>query len=102
MVSIQVRIAEELGVKEQQVQAAVDLIDDGGQHSANLIVYSTQDYPRVDLRVDEDEEPIGELRRLHDLYTRQADYYENRPWQPDVMGSEAEYFATQAVASKES
>jgi uncharacterized Ntn-hydrolase superfamily protein len=71
----------------------------GGQHSANLIVYSTQDYARVDLRVDEHAEPIGELRRLHDLYTPQADYYENRPWQPDVMGSEAEYFAAQATAA---
>ena len=29
MVSVQARIAEELGVKEQQVQAAVDLLDGG-------------------------------------------------------------------------
>jgi uncharacterized Ntn-hydrolase superfamily protein len=63
----------------------------GGQHSANLIIYSKQDYPLVDLRVDEHEEPIGELRRLHDLYAPQAEYYELRPWQPDVFGSEDEW-----------
>jgi uncharacterized Ntn-hydrolase superfamily protein len=71
----------------------------GGQHSANLIVYSKQEYALVDLRVDEHAEPIGELRRLHDLYAPQAVYYELRPWQPAVMGSEAEWAAAQAAKS---
>jgi uncharacterized Ntn-hydrolase superfamily protein len=71
----------------------------GGQHSANLIVYSQQDYPRVDLRVDEHEEPIGELRRLHELYAPQADYYENRPWQPEALGSEDQWLTAQAAAT---
>jgi uncharacterized Ntn-hydrolase superfamily protein len=71
----------------------------GGQHSAALVVYSKQEYPLVDLRVDEHEEPIGELRRLHDLYAPQAEYYETRPWQPAVLGSEADWAAAQAAAS---
>jgi uncharacterized Ntn-hydrolase superfamily protein len=65
----------------------------GGQHSAALVVYSKQEYPLVDLRVDEHGEPIGELRRLHDLYAPQMEYYERRPWQPAVMGSEADWAA---------
>jgi len=73
----------------------------GGQHSANLIVYSTQDYARVDLRVDEHEEPIEELRRLYELYAPQADYYEYRPWQPDALGSEEEWLAAQAAATSQ-
>ncbi len=72
----------------------------GGQHSANLIVYSKQDYALVDLRVDEHEEPIGELRRLHDLYAPQAEYYENRPWQPDALGSEDEWLTAQATRAR--
>ncbi len=65
----------------------------GGQHSAALVVYSKQEYPLVDLRVDEHAEPIGELRRIHDLYAPQAAYYEQRPWQPTAMGSEADWAA---------
>jgi len=68
----------------------------GGQGSANLIVYSKQPYALVDLRVDEHAEPIGELRRLHDLYAPQAEYYETRPWQPAVLGSEADWAAAQS------
>jgi len=67
----------------------------GGQHSANLIVYSKQEYALVDLRVDEHAEPIGELRRLHDLYAPQVEYYEIRPWQPGALGSEEEWLSKQ-------
>jgi uncharacterized Ntn-hydrolase superfamily protein len=73
----------------------------GGQHSANLVVYSKQEYALVDLRVDEHDEPIGELRRLHDLYEPQAEYYELRPWQPEKFGSEDDWRRTRiAAASK--
>ena len=64
-----------------------------GQHSANLIVYSKQEYPLVDLRVDEHAEPIGELRRLHDLYEPMSEYYELRPWQPEAFGGEDDWLA---------
>lgn len=59
----------------------------GGQHSAALVVYRDQPYPLVDLRVDEHAEPIGELRRVFDLYRPQIRYYETRPWQPGTLGS---------------
>ncbi|MGE4081039.1 MAG: DUF1028 domain-containing protein [Reyranella sp.] len=58
----------------------------GGQHSSALLVYRNQEYPLVDLRVDEHEEPIAELRRVFDLYRPQIEYYERRPWQPDALG----------------
>jgi uncharacterized Ntn-hydrolase superfamily protein len=71
----------------------------GGQHSAALLVYRTQPYPLVDLRVDEHAEPIGELRRIFALYEPQIAYYETRPWQPGTIGSEQEYFARLAAAA---
>ena len=58
----------------------------GGQHSSALVVYRSQEYPLVDLRVDEHDEPIAELRRVFDLYRPQIEYYETRPWQPDALG----------------
>src|SRR5215475_9153535 len=58
----------------------------GGQHSAALVVYRAHEYPLVDLRVDEHAEPIGELRRVFDLYRPQIEYYETRPWQPAALG----------------
>lgn len=58
----------------------------GGQHSAALVVYRAQEYPLVDLRVDEHDEPIAELRRIFDIYRPQIEYYETRPWQPDALG----------------
>lgn len=69
----------------------------GGQHSAALIVYRTQPYPLVDLRVDEHDEPIGELRRVFELYKPTIEYYEIRPWQPHALGGEADWIARQAA-----
>ena len=63
----------------------------GGQHSAALIVYRQQEYPLVDLRVDEHVEPIGELRRIFDRYRPHIEYYETRPWQPGAIGSEDDW-----------
>ena len=58
----------------------------GGQHSSALVLYRAHEYPLVDLRVDEHAEPIGELRRVFDLYRPQIEYYETRPWQPNALG----------------
>lgn len=68
----------------------------GGQHSAALLVHRSQPYPLVDLRVDEHVEPIGELRRLFDIYRPQIGYYETRPWQPAALGSPEEWVAARA------
>ena len=41
--------------------------DKRGKQAAALLVYSGQDYPALDLRVDDHLEPIIELRRLYDV-----------------------------------
>ena len=58
---------------------------------------STQPYPLIDLRVDEHDEPIGELRRVFELYKPTIEYYEIRPWQPHALGGEADWIAAQAA-----
>lgn len=73
----------------------------GGQHSAALVVYRTQEYPLVDLRVDEHAEPIGELRRIFDIYRPQIEYYETRPWQPTALGVVEDWVEARALAAKE-
>ena len=40
--------------------------DKRGKQSAALLLYSTEDYPDLDLRVDDHAEPLAELRRLYD------------------------------------
>ena len=41
--------------------------DKRGKQAAALIVYNGQDYPELDLRVDDHTEPLLELRRLYDV-----------------------------------
>jgi uncharacterized Ntn-hydrolase superfamily protein len=40
--------------------------DKRGKQSAALRIQGLQDYPELDLRVDDHEEPLAELQRLHD------------------------------------
>jgi uncharacterized Ntn-hydrolase superfamily protein len=40
--------------------------DKRGKQSAALLVYSTEDYADIDIRVDDHADPLAELRRLHD------------------------------------
>jgi uncharacterized Ntn-hydrolase superfamily protein len=40
--------------------------DKRGKQAAALIVYTTESYPALDLRVDDHPEPIAELRRLYE------------------------------------
>jgi uncharacterized Ntn-hydrolase superfamily protein len=39
--------------------------DKRGKQAAALIIYTTEDYPFLDLRVDDHAEPLAELRRLY-------------------------------------
>ena len=39
--------------------------DKRGKQAAALLVYTTEEYPFLDIRVDDHAEPIGELRRLY-------------------------------------
>ncbi|BBK39643.1 hypothetical protein STAQ_47210 [Allostella sp. ATCC 35155] len=73
----------------------------GGQHSAALLLYRAQEYPLVDLRVDDHAEPIGELRRMFDIYRPQIEYYETRPWQPWALGVVEDWVAARAAAKAE-
>jgi uncharacterized Ntn-hydrolase superfamily protein len=41
--------------------------DKRGKQSAALLIYSTEDYPDLDLRVDDHADPLVELRRLYDV-----------------------------------
>lgn len=40
--------------------------DKRGKQSAALLIYTTEDYPALDLRIDDHEDPLKELRRLHE------------------------------------
>lgn len=46
--------------------------DKRGKQSAALLVYNTEDYPWIDLRVDEHRHPIAELRRIYTIYLLQV------------------------------
>jgi len=50
----------------------------GGQRSAAVLVYERKPFPRVDLRVDIHEEPVGELRRVFDAFKPAIPYYNLR------------------------
>ena len=41
--------------------------DKRGRQSAALLVYSTEQYPALDIRVDDHAEPLAELRRLYEV-----------------------------------
>ncbi len=40
--------------------------DKRGKQSAALIIYTSEEYPELSLRVDDHAEPLGELRRLYE------------------------------------
>ena len=55
-----------------------------GQYSSALQVHNHRSYAWVDLRVDEHNEPIAELRRLYHLYIPLIPYYQERPANPSM------------------
>jgi len=73
---------------ERLVQALEGGRDAGGQvagqHSTALCVYNRKSYAWVDLRADEHDEPVGELRRLWELYIPLIGYYDRRPANPSM------------------
>jgi|KBSSwiStaDraftv2_1062776.scaffolds.fasta_scaffold29037_3 uncharacterized Ntn-hydrolase superfamily protein len=56
----------------------------GGQVSAALLVFDTQPFPHVDLRVDAHDEPVGELRRVFEVYRPFIPYYNQRASNPAI------------------
>jgi len=63
-----------------------------GQRSSGLLVYASEPYPWVDLRVDEHTEPVGELRRIFELYKPLREFFRVRAAHPDI-GGEDEWLA---------
>ena len=53
-------------------------------HSAALLVYASESFARVDLRVDEHPTPIVELRRVLELYKPKIDYFTLRANDPEA------------------
>lgn len=59
----------------------------GDEHAAGLHVADTYDWPVVDLRLDWHDDPIGELRKVWDLYAPQRAAYESRARAPGTAPS---------------
>ncbi len=82
--------------------------DRRGKQSAALIIYTTEDYPALDLRVDDDPDPLAELERLERVSReRFVPFTRNLPTRADPAGIydravlEAAVAAAMAAASPE-
>ena len=53
-------------------------------HSAALLVWGSQSFPRVDLRVDEHDAPLMELRRILEIYKTKIDFFTLRASNPEA------------------
>jgi uncharacterized Ntn-hydrolase superfamily protein len=67
--SKQLELGERLLLALEAGQAAGG--DKRGKQSAALLVYHEEDYPWIDLRVDEHHSPVAELRRIYAIYLLQ-------------------------------
>lgn len=77
----------DLHLAERLLRALEAGLESGGEeglvHSAALLVYHTQDFPLVDLRVDwDDENPVRVLRKLWGAYRPQMGAYLQRAIDP--------------------
>ena len=65
-------------------QAGGEAQDSTPYHSAALLVYGSDTFSRVDLRVDEHATPVVELRRLLDIFAPKIDYFALRATDPEA------------------
>ena len=65
-------------------QAGGEAQDSTPHHSAALLVYGSDSFSRVDLRVDEHTMPVAELRRLLDIFAPKIDYFALRARDPEA------------------
>jgi len=65
-------------------QAGGEAQDSTPHHSAALLVYGSDTFSRVDLRVDEHTAPVAELRRLLDIFAPKIDYFALRASDPEA------------------
>ena len=59
-------------------------------HSAAVLVYGNDPFPRVDLRVDEHPDAVAELRRVLDIYRQRLDFFILRARDPGAAQRAAE------------
>jgi uncharacterized Ntn-hydrolase superfamily protein len=57
--------------------------DRRGRQSAGLRVFDTQEYPYCDLRVDDDAEPVAELRRVYGVFEKEIPFLQGMPRRDD-------------------
>ncbi len=69
---------------EAGLQAGGEAQDSTPYHSAALLVYDSDTFSRVDLRVDEHATPVAELRRLLDIFAPKIDYFALRATDPEA------------------
>lgn len=67
--TVDLDLAERLMLALEAGQAAGG--DKRGRQSAALLVVDTEDYPLVSLRVDEHLDPVGELRRVFEVFKKE-------------------------------
>ena len=65
-------------------EAGGEVRDTSPQHSAALLVYGSDSFPRVNLRVDEHPKPLVELRRMFEIYKPQIEYFLLRASDPEA------------------
>ena len=93
--------SSESKVLEERLLRAIEAGRDAGgqlegQRSAALIIYHEESYPWMDLRVDAHDEPVGELRRVYEVYRPMAPYYyELRPKDPGNTPTQKEWLEAQ-------
>lgn len=65
--------------------------DKRGRQSAAVKVYAAEEYPFLDLRVDEHDDPVAELRRVYEVALRQMlPFVEMMPTRHDPIGGHDE------------
>jgi uncharacterized Ntn-hydrolase superfamily protein len=55
-----------------------------GQNSAAILVFDTEPFAHLDLRVDLHQDPVVELRRIYDWYKPLIPYFRLRPYEPAI------------------
>ncbi|HEY65995.1 MAG TPA: DUF1028 domain-containing protein [Caldilineae bacterium] len=75
--------------------------DKRGKQSAALLIVDTEDYPKIDLRVDDHPEPVAELRRLYELFMSEfAEILEGLPTRADPAGKIGEEFLSEGGSAE--
>ncbi|MGH7154800.1 MAG: DUF1028 domain-containing protein, partial [Acetobacteraceae bacterium] len=55
-----------------------------GQRSAAILVFDTEPFAHLDLRVDWHDDAVAELRRIYDSYRPLIPYFRLRPYNPGI------------------